>query len=121
MATKSDIQKKGMIQALEKSLGVVTTAAKSAGVSRDTHYRWLKEDQEYRAAVEGIEGIALDLAESKLHQEIIGGNTACIIFFLKTKGKRRGYVEKQEIDMTTKQPDLSELSTQEIIELLNEN
>ena len=34
-----------MIEALEKSLGIVSTAAvKMAGISRGTHYNWLKED-----------------------------------------------------------------------------
>ena len=38
----------------------------------------------------------LDFAESKLKQEINDGNITAIIFFLKTKGKIRGYVEKEQ-------------------------
>lgn len=112
------VQKGMMIQAMEKSLGIVTTACRSFGVSRDTHYRWLREDSEYRQAIDSIESMALDLAESKLHQEILNGNTACIIFFLKTKGKKRGYVEKQEVETTIKAPDFSGLSTNELMDLL---
>ena len=38
-ADKTDINKKAMIIALEKSLGIVTPACKNVGISRDTHYR----------------------------------------------------------------------------------
>jgi hypothetical protein len=69
--------------------------------------------------VESLEGVALDLAESKLHEEILGGNTAAIIFFLKTKGKKRGYVERQEVESVQRQPDLSGLSTAEIMDILS--
>ena len=87
-----------MIEALEKSLGIVTTACKTTGVARSTHYGWVNDDPEYKAAVEGISDIALDFAESQLHKQIQGGEVSSTIFFLKTKGKKRGYVEKQEID-----------------------
>ena len=86
-----------MIEALEKSLGVVTTACKSVGIARQTHYEWYKEDEEYKAAVDAVADIALDFAESKLHKQIEGGDTTATIFYLKTKGKKRGYVERQEI------------------------
>lgn len=95
--TNNDITKKAMIEALEKSLGIVTSACKSVGISRETHYRWLREDQEYREAVDDLSNVALDFAESQLHQQIKGGNPTSTIFYLKTKGKKRGYVERQEI------------------------
>lgn len=85
-----------MLEALEKSLGVVTTACKQVGISRETHYRWVKEDAEYGIAVEDIENIALDFAESQLHKQIMDGSTSATIFYLKTKGKNRGYIERVE-------------------------
>lgn len=118
--TQTDTQKKAMIQAMEKSLGIVTTACRNVGIARDTHYRWMRDDDSYRASIESIEGMTLDLAESKLHEEILGGNTAAIIFFLKTKGKKRGYVEKQEVETTIKTPDFSGISTDELMQLLND-
>jgi len=94
---KSDITKKAMLQALEKSLGVVTSACKSVGISRETHYRWMKEDEMYRDSVKELENVAIDFAETQLHKQISGGNPTATIFYLKTKGKSRGYVERQEI------------------------
>ena len=98
--TNSDIKKGAMIEALEQSLGVVTTACKVVGISRETHYRWLKEDDEYKEKVESLVDVALDFAESQLHKQIRDGNSTATIFFLKTKGKNRGYIERQEIHNT---------------------
>jgi hypothetical protein len=99
--TNTDITKKAMIEALEKSLGIVTSACKSVDISRETHYRWLREDADYKAAVEALSDVALDFAESQLHKQIKDGNSTATIFFLKTKGKKRGYVERQELDVST--------------------
>jgi len=94
---KSDSIKKAVLEALEKSLGVVTTAVRQVGISRSTFYKWMTEDLEFKNQVEDIQEIALDFAESQLHKQIKDGSTAATIFLLKTKGKKRGYVERQEI------------------------
>tara|TARA_R110000744_G_scaffold275082_1_gene388046 strand:+ start:4508 stop:4912 length:405 start_codon:yes stop_codon:yes gene_type:complete len=94
--------KKKMLIALEKTLGIVTTACKKTGVSRTQYYIWLNEDKEFKKQVDAVEGIAIDFAESKLLENIKEQKETSIIFYLKTKGKKRGYIEKQEIDHTTK-------------------
>ena len=88
--------KKRLLQALEKSLGIVTTACTETGISRDTHYRWLREDPEYKTQVDSIEDISLDHVESQLFKQINEGSTVGAIFYLKTKGKKRGYIERTE-------------------------
>ncbi len=93
--------KKIMLEALEKSLGVVTTASRAAGVGRTTHYRWLKEDPEYAELVASLADMALDFGESQLHKLMQEGSAAAVIFFLKTKGKGRGYVEGSELKVYT--------------------
>ena len=98
---KTEQHKKAMLDALEKSLGVVTSAAKTVGVGRTTHYLWLQEDKEYKAAVDELSDVAIDFAESQLHKQIKEGNSTATIFFLKTKGKKRGYVERQEVDVSS--------------------
>ena len=92
------IKKDAVLKALEKTLGVVTTAVKSVGVARSTYYNWLNDDKEFAKAVKDIESVALDFAESQLHKQIGDGNTSATIFYLKTKGKKRGYVERQELE-----------------------
>lgn len=96
--------KKALLEALEKSLGVVSEACRKTKIGRSTHYRWLKEDYEYAQAVRELESHTLDFAESSLHKLIKEGNPAATIFFLKTKGKNRGYIERQEVEVTEKKP-----------------
>ena len=104
--------KNAMIEALEKSLGIVTTAAKLVGIERNTHYVWLKEDPEYKKAVDGISNMTIDFAESKLHSLIKNENPTAIIFYLKTKGRDRGYIESLnlggDINIQIKEPDFSD-------------
>ena len=59
------IKKESILKALEKSLGVVTVACKSADVPRSTYYKWLNEDEEFAKQVQDIENIALDFGESQ--------------------------------------------------------
>ncbi len=114
---KTEQHKKAIIEALEKSLGVVTTACKIVGVGRTTFYEWLKEDEEFAKQVDDIQNIALDYAESQLHKQIGDGSTAATIFYLKTKGKKRGYIERQEITGADGMPTNFQI---EIIESQNE-
>ena len=76
------IKKESLLKSLEQSLGVVTVACKNADVPRSTYYKWINEDEEFADQVKDIENIALDFAESKLHEQIQGGNTTAAIFYL---------------------------------------
>jgi hypothetical protein len=101
---KIKTQKNAMIEALEKSLGIVTTACKKVGIARQTHYNWMADDVDYKNAVESISDMALDFAESKLHEQINNNDTAATIFYLKTKGKKRGYIERVEQVLEIERP-----------------
>lgn len=119
--TNIDTIKANLIEALKQSLGIVTTACKSVNISRETYYKWMREDDEFRQQVDDIGDIALDFAESQLHKQMKDGSTSATIFYLKTKGRKRGYIERQEFAIDTARPDLSQLSIDEIKGLLNEN
>tara|TARA_B100001113_G_C20552158_1_gene380888 strand:+ start:114 stop:503 length:390 start_codon:yes stop_codon:yes gene_type:complete len=79
------------------SLGNISISCEASGISRQTYYNWRKQDAEFSQQCEDIEERNLDLAEMKLLNAIREGKTAELLFYLKTKGKRRGYVERQEI------------------------
>ena len=96
MANKTQHTKKRLLEALEKSLGIVTTACEEVGVNRWTYYDYLKKDPKFKKQVEELADVALDYAESQLHKNIGDGKEASIIFYLKTKGRNRGYIEKIE-------------------------
>ena len=111
---KSALKKQAMLAALEKTLGVVSTAAKIAGIDRNLHYDWLKEDPDYAAKVAELKNVALDFAESKLHSLIDDMNPTAVIFFLKTQGKQRGYIEQNEVNVTGLEEIIKRLSNTEI-------
>ena len=94
--TKYDTKKRAVINAMEKSMGIVTTACKLADISRETFYRWMREDDEFKELVHQASEQAKDFVESKLYQQIEKGNVPSIIFYMKTKCKDRGYVERTE-------------------------
>ena len=95
---KTEANKTAMIAALENSLGIVTTACKEVGVSRESHYRWMREDASYKESVESVTDVAIDVVESKLYELIKQGNVTSVIFYLKTKGRKRGYSEHHELE-----------------------
>ena len=114
---KTDKKKEFMLQCLKQSMGIVSHACEKADTARATHYDWYNNDQDYAAQVDAIQESCIDFAESKLMELINGAKhevatakgevlqvqdgpnpTACI-FYLKTKGKKRGYVEKSELDV----------------------
>lgn len=91
--------KKKLLESLEKSLGVVTTACKACGLGRTTFYNYYEDDKEFKKEVDELQNVAIDFAESKLHQQIEKGDTTACIFYLKTKGKKRGYGDHMGIDL----------------------
>ena len=93
---KRENNKIDFLEALEKSAGNISIACKQINVGRSTFYKWM-EDQDFAIAVKHIEESMIDLAETALYKQIREGNTSAIIFYLKCKGKKRGYAEKLEI------------------------
>ena len=53
------IKKEALLQALEKTLGVVTSAVKQVGLARSTYYEWYNEDEVFRRAVDDISTIEI--------------------------------------------------------------
>ena len=86
--------KKALLDALEKSLGIVSTACSITKLNRATFYRYKKDDNVFSDAVDDIQNVSLDFVESQLLKQIKKGSTAATIFYLKTKGKKRGYTEQ---------------------------
>jgi len=113
-------KKRIMFDALLDQLGVVTAAAKQTGIHRRTHYRWIIEDDNYKEWVEEVPEICLDFAENALFKQIKEGGVPSTIFYLKTKGKLRGYIEKQEIEHVGDIPVVFNLIEKSVEEIKNE-
>lgn len=96
-------RKNAMVNALKDALGIVTTACDNVGVTRETHYKWMREDEEYKARVEDLDDVSLDFGETQLYKRMREGSDASIIFYLKTKGKKRGYIEQHNFEHKVKE------------------
>ena len=99
--TKVRAKKKlALLDAYDKSLGNVSTACKMVGLSRETFYRWRREDEAFQDAVNEVDEANIDFAETALLKNIREGKETSLIFYLKTKGKDRGYIERVEQEVT---------------------
>ena len=68
-ANNRNTKKEQMLEALEKSLGIVSTACKMVDCQGERlTIAWLKADPEYKKAVDSIQDGVLDFAESHLLQ-----------------------------------------------------
>lgn len=94
-------KKQKLLKALEESHGVVTNACRKAGISRAQYYRYLQQDEKFASNVDDIQEQAVDFVESQLFKQIKEGNITGQIFYLKTKGKHRGYIEKTQVQQET--------------------
>ncbi len=107
--------KEKMLVALQKTYGIVTSACNTVGIDRTTHYEWLKTDKSYKSKVEDIADEQLDFVESELIRKIKFGETNCVLFYLKTKGKKRGYGDVEIAQPKEVQEyDLSKLDIEEL-------
>ena len=74
----------------------ISDACEAANISRMTYHRWKEQDEEFAQSIIEIDEAKIDYVENKLFENIDANKTNEILFYLKTKGKNRGYVERQE-------------------------
>ena len=89
-----------IIKAIGESNGLLTLAAKKAGIGYTTVNRYVHDFPSVHQAVFEAKERMLDFTEGKLFEGIKAGDKICIIFYLKTQGKARGYIERIEQDTT---------------------
>lgn len=108
-----------VINAIHKYNGVRTRVAEALGISRSTLHDYTKKNPEIAQAFEDVDNTVLDSVESRLiffTQGFIPGRDGtkqavplplqldALKFFLRTKGKSRGYSERIEADVKTSEP-----------------
>lgn len=77
--------------------GHISNICAAIHINRSTFYDWLKQDELFKTAYDNEQEALIDHVESKLFEQIDRKDTTAIIFFLKTRAKARGYVERQEL------------------------
>ena len=97
MANKNRYTPKQVADALTETKGMVYIAAQRLGCSIETIRTYCLRYPSVQAAKDAQRGIMIDTAELKLWQSIQNGEAWGITLCLKTIGKDRGYVERQEL------------------------
>lgn len=94
-----DLKKEAFLEAYIASFGNITESCKAVDISRTCYYKWMESDPEFKAQIDNAEPneVFVDFAETALMKRIKAEDTTAIIFALKTKGKKRGYVERTEL------------------------
>lgn len=90
----TDERKNGFLEALERTGGIIAPACQNCGISRQTFYHWRDTDETFATRVQDIIEAQVDYVESQLMSRIAAGDTTATIFYLKTRGKNRGWTEK---------------------------
>ncbi|MDR1553060.1 MAG: hypothetical protein LBS69_06320 [Prevotellaceae bacterium] len=95
--------------------GIISAIARAIGVQRSTVYDWIEKYPTYAKAVEEARDAFLDTAETRLQHLVQGTpliveeefkgwitppSETAIIFTLRTLGKKRGYTERTETEIT---------------------
>ena len=91
-------KQKLFLKAFKKHATNISRACEIVGIARKTHYEWKSRNVTYKEEIEAIEEAMIDFAEGMLYKNMKDGKESSILFFLKTRGKKRGYIEKQEIE-----------------------
>lgn len=77
----------------------ITAACAALNITRQTFYTRKAKSKKLQELIDEADESLLDFAESKLVEHINNNDITSLIFFLKTKGKKRGYVERTEHDV----------------------
>ncbi len=95
------LSKNKFIEAVVDSGGVKTTIANRLGVTRKAIYDYLIRFPELQVYLEQEEEKILDMAEISLFSQVKDQDFSATKYILGTKGRKRGYSEKQEVEIST--------------------
>lgn len=117
-----DLEKVRFLEVLGRNMGMVYQSCKIAGIPYSVHKKWLETDSVYAKNVEYIENMTVDYAEATLLSLIKDKNPQATMFYLKTKGAKRGYIEKddsaKQIIESTPAEDLTKEQKRDVIRKL---
>jgi len=104
------LKKAQVVKILRELYGNVALTAQKFGVDRSTIYRFIHRHN-LEDVLDETRETKLDIAESSLMRGVINGEAWAVCFTLKTIGKKRGYVERIEQEVTGKNGGAVEVRT----------
>jgi len=91
-----------IIKALKSANGGVYLAASKLGCDPKTIYNRADSNPKIQRVIDEMRGELVDLAEAALKKAVAERQGWAVCFTLKTQGKQRGYVERQEHEVTVR-------------------
>lgn len=85
-----------VIKAIHDLNGNVAALTKQFRVSRATMQDYINRHIEVQEALYSAREEMLDMAETSLYRQVLAGQSWAVCFFLKTQGRKRGYIERGE-------------------------
>ena len=104
------ITKEQLLQAIEGSQGLVSKiqrkleAILGEKISWDTTEKWIHKWEETETAVKNEKESMLDIAENNIFKEMVNGDTATSKWYLRMKGKERGYEDTAKLQLDGTDP-----------------
>ena len=96
------IRKKKVKEAIKDSGGVMAAVAQKCGVTRQSMWDFFhkKGNEKFLEMLEQADESMTDIAENKMNTKIADGHWPAIKFRLESKGSKRGFISKQEVEHT---------------------
>lgn len=110
MAKKLNVTKQQLLEAIEGSQGLVSKiqrklmAAIGEKISWDAVDRLVHKYPEAEEAVKAEKEAMLDIAENNIFKDVVNGDTATSKWYLRMKGKERGYEDTPTIQLANDDP-----------------
>ena len=110
MAKKLNVTKEQLLEAIEGSQGLVSKiqrklmAAIGEKISWDAVDRLVHKYPEAEEAVKAEKEAMLDIAENNIFKDMVNGDTATSKWYLRMKGKERGYEDTPTIQIANEDP-----------------
>ena len=98
---------------LDKAMGNVSHAARVLGMTRCALHKRIARTPALQEVLDDARETMIDCAENALYQSIVGNQGWAVCFALKTLGRKRGYIERQEIEHSGK-IDVTKLTDEEL-------
>lgn len=104
------ITKEQMLEAIQGSQGLVSKiqrkleAILGEKISWDTTEKWIHKWEEAETAVKNEKEAMLDIAENNIFKDMVNGDTATSKWYLRMKGKERGYEDTAQLQLDNSDP-----------------
>lgn len=104
------ITKEQMLEAIQGSQGLVSKIQRKLEsilgekISWDTTEKWIHKWEEAETAVKNEKEAMLDIAENNIFKDMVNGDTATSKWYLRMKGKERGYEDTAQLQLDNTDP-----------------